>query len=879
MIMPSMCGLFSLIQVKFKCVFYIMKWILICASIYSPLEGRAQENDNVKLDLSVNSLPIKQVLLQIENLSGYIFSYSPEVLKEFPPVTLALNQVLLKDVLDTLFCKSQVKYEMMKRYIILKKKMRFYTISGCVMDNRSGEILVNASIYDKNSPSGAVTNELGYYSLVLPAGEVSLIFSYVGYTPEIVSLILKSDTIIPIKMRSDLQLNEIVVQNEFLYDRFANDHLGQNAFHIASIETLPKFFSESDVIKVLQTFPGVVSGVEGDGGLYVRGGNDDENLLLWGGVPLYNANHFLGFLSAFNSDAIQHVRIYKSDFPAYYGERLSSVVDIRLKEGDREEYHGNLTAGLLTSKFNLEGPIRKKRSSFNLSVRRTYADLLYPLVKIFVDVEEQKQKIDYHFTDVNLNLFQKFTEKNSLSLNLYWNEDALKFKTKKRVDIYDSRRKQKNQWGNFIAALQWDFMIRPSLSANLAVSFNRYRYRSKGYNGTEGSGISEGRLRGDFKYELNRDNHILFGMNYIYRHLDRFTNTSQFSDRQYQGLDYGIRDKGIHELHLYMEDRISFSERVQFRAGIHLPLYLRGNTTFFSLQPRVMLRYKWNERHSVNISYSKMNQFMRLRRNDGFALPSDSWMPVISPSKPSCLDQWVLGYFFDFYHDWQMSAEIFYKIMAHLPDDYGRRPSCPEWQEKPCLGDRSEGKGEARGIECMIRKNGKQTSGTLNYTYSRSDRWFPGSSINEGKKYPFRYDSRHRVNLTMVHSFSNFFDVSLYWTYNTGYPVTLSFEYYSSPSVFPGKHSMTEEKVIQQFDKRNNVRMPDYHRLDLGFNFRKNERRGVSTWSINLYNAYFRKNPIAISTDFSHMDNGEKQMFYRDWIFPIFPTFSYSYTF
>ena len=439
------------------------------------MKGNAQEVFSFRF----RETPVEEVLEKIEQQTGYIFSYSPSILHQCPLKTISIEQASLEQILNLLFKSSNISWEKLGRYIILKQGKRFFIVYGRIYDKESRERLIGASIYDSRLHVGAATNNYGFYTLIVQYGDVCLNYSYVGYQSVSFQFYLKSDTVLHVELKPMLNLDEIVVVQSNIPGWVKNSQPGQVEFPIFTATVIPKLLGESDLLKTVQLFPGVRVGMEGIAGILVRGGNRDENQVLIDDIPLYNANHLLGFFSVFNSDAVKNVNFYKSSFPARYGGHLSSFMVIRLKEGNLQEYHGSFSIGLLSSKFNIEGPIERNRSSFNITARRTYLDLLgAPIYAAINNTNDSKEKIGYNFTDINIKLTRIFSQQNTLSLILFYGNDYLKYKKDEKDSYYiepdRTRDYMRGVWGNWGVGLRWDKMISTGLYANTMLSYNQY---------------------------------------------------------------------------------------------------------------------------------------------------------------------------------------------------------------------------------------------------------------------------------------------------------------------------------------------------------------------------------------------------------------------
>ena len=862
----------------------------------------AQES---KITAQFQETPIEKVIQTLEQQSGCIFSYESSLLYAFPSVTLKLQEIPLREALKQIFIPQNINYKLSGQYIILKKQKRSPVINGKVIDAQSKETLINATIYDPVQQIGTATNTHGGYSLSFPNANVNLIASYVGYKSWTGSFQLTGDTSIYIALEPKLNLEEVVVKSQSLTQWIKNTQPGQISFPIRTVNKLPSLFSESDLLKTIQLLPGVKTGTEGIAGLFVRGGNMDENLYLMDGIPIYNPSHLMGFFSTFNSDAVKNVEFYSGSFPARFGGRLSSIVDVRLKEGNMEEYHGNISIGLIASKFNLEGPIVRNKTAFNLSGRRTYADLIAsPLLKRLMSDEDEKINLGYYFADLNIKITHKFSDRSQFSVFSYWGNDKLRYKSQmknlwvEREYFTLEQQKTRWNWGNLIAGAEWNYNLTNRLNLTTTLAYNQYLSRiytelteendskisTYNYKARQkfNSGIRDISMQTNFTYSMNHRHKIRFGSNYIYHTF--IPETSKFTVQTNGSHEFPFSEKQSnkneiygHELSLYAEDEITLSNRFRINPGVHLSLFQVEERTYISVQPRISLQYNPTEPLSLKASYSEMNQYVHLLSTSGVNIPTDLWVPVTRRIRPMDSRQVAAGVYYMFKKQWNVSVEGYYKTMNNQIDymeGASVLPNYQNWDEKVAMG-----KGKAYGMEIQLQKTKGKTTGWANYTLAWAKRRFPGKEINNGEWYPAKYDNRHGVNITLMHKFNKRFDISAVWVFNTGSRMTLSLERYNSTTILPGGDQPSYKQEIEHYDYRNNYRMDNYHRLDLGFNFHKQKRRGTRTWSVNFYNTYCQMNPFNVYTDETYKGGVRKASIWKSTLFPILPSFSYTFTF
>jgi hypothetical protein len=779
------------------------------------------------------------------------------------------------------------------------------TISGYVMDAASKETLIGATIFDKNSGKGCATNNYGFYTLTLEQGEVNLQVSYVGYTQQNKTLDLKENLSMNFMLETNTTLDEVVVEATRATVSARSPQMSVVELPVQQIKSIPTLFGEADVLKAIQLLPGVQNGSEGSAGMYVRGGGLDENLLLLDGVPVYNVNHALGFFSVFNPDALKNVTLYKGSFPAHFGGRLSSVVDIRMKEGDMQKYHGNVSVGLISSKLNVEGPIVKDKLSFNLSFRRTYGDLLIkPALWIASAMNSEMSKLNtgYNFYDLNAKLNWKISDKDRLYLSFYTGDDAINFGVRYKdyeVDDaqYNNNMDIKWRWGNKVASLRWNHVMSQKLFMDASVNYTQYRhhlgmdmseetiYHHEGqtlnvkdeFNMAYKSGINDITAKVDFDYTPLPNHEIRFGGNYTYHMFRPEVQSAKMIAGNEVEIDTVIGASNVyaHETALYAEDNMTFGDIFRVNAGLHYSTFTVEGKTYQSVQPRLSASVMLASNLSLKAGYAYMTQYVHLLSNSSLSLPTDLWVPVTAKIVPMNAHQVSLGAFYELPKLFDISLEGYYKTMNNLieyKDGASFFGSSDTWENKVCMG-----RGWAYGIELLVQRSFGKTTGWIGYTWAHSKRKFDreGMEINGGKVFPAKYDRRHDLSITVQHKFSDRFDLSGTWVFSSGNCGTLGTQVYEG--------LMDEWGYIPSINalERNNFRMGNYHRLDLSVNFHKQKKHGIRTWNISVYNVYNHKNPFIVYTDYGwdEATQTERKRLMQASLFPIIPSVSYSFKF
>lgn len=868
------------------------------------------QNANARLTLTLRNATLKEFTKRIENSTGYSFIYSEEISIKHK-INLKVKEKPLHEILDLAFKDEAVGYRFSGRHILLQKKeksknvSRKFTISGYVTDGTSSETLIGANIFESHQRQGTTTNPYGFYSITLPEGETNLRFSYLGYATEVRQFTLSNDTAMNIHMRGNTQLQEVVVVSDRVEAGAMATQMGSVEIPMTQIKSTPSILGEADVMKAIQLIPGVQAGVDGSAGLYIRGGSPDQNLILLDGVPVYNVDHMFGFFSVFTPEAVKKVTLFKSSFPARFGGRLSSVIDVRSNDGDMQKYHGMLSIGLLTSKFNLEGPIVKGKTSFNISARRSYLDLL---AKPFMADDE---KYSYYFYDINAKINHKFSDRSRLYLNVYNGKDHFATHFDENTDNENG---SNMDWGNTIVSARWNYIFNNRLFSNTTVSYNNYlfdinTYTNNQYSTNTGaaivnrysadyrSGINDWSYQIDFDYNPAPTHHVKFGTGYIYHRFRPEVMTSKISDKTDDTTDRDTTYNSIansriyaHEISTYIEDNIRVSNRLRMNLGLHFSLFHVQKQSYFSLQPRISARYQLSKSIALKGSYTQMSQYVHLLSSMPIAMPTDLWVPVTKKVKPMHSHQYALGGYYTGIKGWEFSVEGYYKDMRNVleyKDGVSFLGSSAGWENKVEMG-----KGRSAGIEFMMQKTLGKTTGWLSYTLSKSDRKFAKGGINNGERFPYKYDRRHNINLTVNHKFSDRIDIGASWVFYTGGTSTIPEEktviirpngglggYFNTGYYYPIK-SDDSPMVGEVFyvEHRNNYRLPASHRLNIGINFNKKTKHGMRTWNISLYNAYNAMNPTFVYRGTSKKDYN-KLVIKKYTILPLIPSFTYTYKF
>lgn len=768
-----------------------------------------------------------------------------------------------------------------------------FTISGYVKDASSGEILIGATLSEARSAVGTISNTHGFYSLTLNSDTVTLIYSYVGFNQKYIQIYLDRDTLINVNLESAV-LDELIVQASKTDDIYESTMMSGATIPISQIKSMPALFGETDILKVLQLMPGVQSGNEGSTGLYVRGGGPDQNLLLLDGVPIYNSTHLFGFFSIFNADAINHVDLIKGGFPARYGGRLSSVIDISMKEGNQKKLAGEGSIGLLSAKATIEGPIIKNKSSFLISARRTYIDAIaQPIIR----KQTLGSKSGYYFYDLNAKLNYNFNANNHVFLSAYLGKDKAYSESKSsyydtdfQTDIF-TKDDFKLTWGNLITALRWTHIFTPRLFCNISTTYSRYQFNvNQSYEETQSSlglpvediyyrnkyssSIRDWASSVNFEYLPNPHHAIRFGINNIWHEFM----PGVFSYRSSTEKDTiaGANQVGAYEFASYFEDDWRLSRKLKANIGVHVSGFNVEDKLYHSIQPRLSLRYLLQDQLALKFSYSKMTQYIHLLTNAGIGLPTDLWVSSTRRIPPQQSSQMAVGIAKTFKSQFEFTLEGYLKNMNNLieyKDGASYVIIDSDWQDNVAIG----GVGKSYGVEMLLQKKIGVISGWAGYTLSKTTRQF--ENLNYGKQFPYKYDRRHDISLAVAYIWDKKPDrkreVSLIWVYGSGNAITLPKATYESSSNSLDSRYYNYSNVIY-YGERNSFRMRSYHRLDLSFSWIKEKKWGQRKWTIAIYNVYNRLNPYFIDLGRDNLGNNK---FVEYSLFPTLPSISYSIKF
>lgn len=763
-----------------------------------------------------------------------------------------------------------------------------HTISGYVKDKSNGENSIGATVYIKELLKGTTTNPYGFYSITIEEGDYTLVVSYVGF----------KNIEQKISLNKDLQLNfdieeDVITTEEFKVVGEREDKNTQDAvmstteLDVQKVKSLPAIFGEVDVLKTVQLLPGVQSAGEGNAGFYVRGGGPDQNLILLDGAAVYNASHLFGFFSVFNADAIKDIKLIKGGMPAEYGGRLSSVLDITMKDGNFKEFKVDGGIGLISSRLTVQGPIKKDTASFIISGRRTYiGDLVQP----FVSDSSKFKGTNYYFYDLNAKFNYILSRNDRLYLSGYFGRDVFTFVNK------DDGFSMSTPWGNATMSLRWNHLFNDKLFLNTSAIFTNYKFEVElGQNDFEFklySGIRDYNAKLDFNYLPSILHNIKFGANYIYHKFIPSNATAESGDVEFNTGDIVINY--ANDIAFYASDDWTITEKLKVHGGLRYSafqhvgpfkrynndefgnpidtvVYESGETVKFyhGLEPRFTARYTLNEASSLKAAFTQNYQYIHLASFASVSLPTDVWVPSTDLVAPQFSTQYATGYFRNFKDNkFESSIEVYYKTMENqIEYQDGALP-------KDNAGNNVDnqftfGRGWSYGTELFFKKKYGKVNGWIGYTLSWTKKNF--EELNNGMDFYTRYDRRHDASVVLTWDISKRLTLGATWVYATGNALTL-----------PVARYFINGQIVNEYGERNWYRMAPYHRMDLSLTLKgKEEKKFKSSWNFSVYNVYNRQNPYFIYfTSEGNIYNGSLDIKAKQVsLFGIIPSIAWNFSF
>lgn len=770
-------------------------------------------------------------------------------------------------------------------FVVQSNAQEKFTLKGYVKDSLSGETLIGASILISNETRGVTTNQYGFFSLTLPQSDYTLIVSYVGYAPRIINVSFNTnlaEDILLMPVASTIN-NVTVTGVQKRLNNVKSAQMGQVDLSIATVKSLPSFLGETDILKTLQLLPGVRNAGEGNSGFYVRGGGPDQNLILLDEAVVYNTGHLFGFFSVFNSDAIKNLTLIKGGMPAQYGGRLSSVIDIAMKEGNVNKTEVDAGIGLIASRFSVQGPIVKNKASYIISARRTYVDLL---VKPFIKKSSSFYGSGYYFYDLNAKMNYQISNNDHLFLSGYFGRDKFDFNNRRRSFSTSI------PWGNSTATFRWNHSYNKKLFSNLSLIYNDYKFDFSGsqdnFNINLSSGIKDYNAKFDVDYFASTAHKIKFGAQYTY-HTFYPSVVSGNEDSVVFHPD-NVQKKYANEYGVYIQDDWNVSKRIEINYGLRYSIFQQvgpykkytedanGNKqdsviygaqkivkAYGGLEPRFTVRYAINDNSSVKASVTRNLQYIHLVSNAGTTLPTDIWVPSTYRVKPQDGLLYAAGYFKNFRNNmFETSLELYYKTMQHqIEYAEGYTPSLSDPEQSFVFG-----KGWSYGSELFINKVKGKLTGWIGYTLSYTWRKFP--DLNNDEKFPSKYDRRHDLSLVGIYQLSSKWKLSSTFIFGSGNAISLPERFYFINGV-----------LTQEYSAINAYRMKPYHRLDFAATYtpqHKKPGKYTDSWVFSIYNVYSRENPYFYYFDQDgDVSNGSLKVVAKQVsLFPVIPTVTWN---
>jgi hypothetical protein len=866
---------------------WLFVFIAFCSFVAQAQTGSGQ----LSITIAPKIFTIKDVLQELEKQANVKFSYGNNAIPLQQKVKLSGKENTVETALQTLFAGTDITWLYRPDQILLFRKNATvseakssiktgkYTISGYVRELGSQEALIAVTVFVPELKAGISTNNYGFYSITLPTDSVTLQFSYVGYKTKTEKLLLDKDLALNIELKPEglLKEVEIIAEENPPANRVAQ--MSQITVPVAQVKDMPALFGEKDVLRAVQMLPGVQKGGEGQTGLYVRGGGPDQNLIILDDATVYNSQHLFGFFSLFNGDALKNISLTKGGFPARYGGRLSSVLEMNMKEGNKEEFHGEGGIGLISSRLVLEGPIIKNKASFLVSARRTYLDLLLKPI-LPKDLE-----FGYYFTDGNIKLNYDFSRKDKFYLSGYYGRDKFYFtaagpENNSDISLF---------WGNITSTARWNHLFNEQLFANTSLIFSQYRFTIGSKTVLPDaentikyfSGIRDFTLKSDLDFYPATNHYLKLGATATWHY---FTpNVLRMADT---GTDFFQESKQImHSLEsaVYAEDYLTLNEKFLINSGLRLSYFQAQGQGYFNPEPRISAAYRFNSKTTFKSSFATMNQFVHLLSTAGTGLPIDLWLPSTERVRPQQSHQVALGVARQLFRD-KITLEVegylkkSNRILAYREgasfitiNDPDIADGTQRWEDNVTAGQ-----GWAYGLEFLLQKKTGNFTGWIGYTLSRTQHQF--EELNQGKKFDARYDRRHDISLTGSYAFSPYLKMAASWVYGTGNAITLPVSGYTVPEHTPATNPFaalgyTDE--IKEYGERNNYRMPAFHHLDVSIQLTKQLRHLQRTWELSIYNVYNRKNPYY----YDLVRKNEQWAMRQVHLFSLIPSFSYNLKF
>lgn len=772
-------------------------------------------------------------------------------------------------------------------FLTFTVKAQKFSLAGYVKDAATGEGLIGSTVFSVENLKGVTTNTYGFYSLSLDQSKYTIVCSFLGYKSDTIKVDLSKNLTINFNLKSmAYTTKEVVIEAEGKGANLEEAQMGKIEMDITKIKELPAFLGEVDVLKSIQLLPGVQSAGDGNSGFYVRGGGPDQNLILLDEAVVYNASHLFGFFSVFNADAVKNVDLIKGGMPAQFGGRLSSVLDITMKEGNLRKTEVNGGIGLISSRLTVQGPIKKDTASYIISLRRTYIDVI---AKPFIPKNSAFAGSGYYFYDINAKVNYRFSPKDRLFLSTYYGKDVFNFRDNEgdfNVDI---------PWGNFTTTARWNHLFNNKLFLNTSLIYSDFQFEfgasQSQFDFRLFSGIKDITSKVDFSYFPSALHTIKFGAQYINHTFIPSNVSARSGDVEFDAGN--IQELYAHDIAVYANDEFDVTDKIRISAGLRYSMfqqygpfdryvkdefgrisdtlsYEKGDkvVNYHGPEPRVTFRYTINSKSSVKAAYTRNLQYIHLASLSAVSLPTDIWVPSTDLVKPQIGVQYALGYFKNFKkNNYETSVEVYYKDMQNLIEyREGTLPS-------DNLQDNTDnnfvfGTGYSYGAEFFFKKVYGKTTGWVGYTWSKTMRNFP--DLNNGIEFPAKFDRRHDLSVVVSHQYKRWTFAGTF-VYATGNAITL-----------PSQRYIYESQIVNVYGARNGIRMPDYHRMDISATWKgKENKRFQQSWTFSIFNVYNRQNPFFIYfSNEGNIDEGNLKISAKQVsLFPILPSATWNFHF
>ncbi len=833
-----------------------------------------------EMDFQVDKMPVPDALISICAKADINISFDSRLLADAPTVSFQHQNKSLKFLLTACLKETDIGFKWNEnRLVLYQKPPPIYRISGFVEDSLSGERLVSATVFDYISGKGTTTNEYGFYSLSIPRGQAAIGFSYLGFNSRTYKLNIRKDFYFNVPLKSSITLKEVVVTDDKFALKEGLSIVDAPNYAMDELRKMPATGGEPDVFKFFQTLPGVESGSGSLGGTHIRGGDANHNLVLLDGVPVYNPSHSLGLFSIFNENIVKSARIYKGKFPAKYGGRLSSVIDIQTKDGNDKEWKFGAGTSLLATNAFVEAPIIKNKSSFFVSGRRTHLEPLFG--EVYFNNEEDNTfttgRVNYFFYDFNAKINYTLSDKDKLYVSFYKGSDKLSFLSYETLffenEIAEGEAPRitregdflNTKWGNTILSSRWNRVWNNKLFSNLTLTYSEFGFQFLANSSLEmetyerefteieqfnfSSNIQDVALKMDFDYFKNNNHHLKFGFGLKQRIFSPFL---QYEDFKIDEDDVEIDEEFLFEelntllyfateLNLYFEDDWTITDKLSAQIGVHNAIFTASNSAWNAFQPRLSIQYDWFPSSKIYASYSRMSQFLHVVSPAGVSMPFDLWVPSTREIAPEYARQFLIGTEWRLPASFTFGAELYYKkldnLITYRPEvnDFFMNENIDfDWEEQVTTGQ-----GWNYGLETSLTRKEGKTTGYLNYTWSKAERQFDG--LNREERFPFRFNREHVFKIGLNQEFGPQFSFFASWYYGSGQ--------FTTPRVIEINGEVQNIDNFQ-FDFNNDAEvLNDFqlfpnHQLDISFNFHWPRKRVEHFLTLSINNVYNNRNPL-----------------------------------